>query len=147
MPAWSGVSTFISGGRISQTVLHSQVVDFVGGAGPATGAQQHLQWCSLACRGCPLPSNSPRVPVNPNLENQPSWVAAHLDDVGLRGHWIVDVIDVEDDRRQGVDCITGNHILLERRREVGPEDPYYVGRLGVTLWHDPSPQNPGAWRS
>ena len=103
MPAWSGVSTFISGGRISQTVLHSQVVDFVGGAGPATGAQQHLQWCSLACRGCPLPSSSPRVPANPNLENQPSGVAAHLDDVGLRGQWIVDAIDVEDDRRQGVD--------------------------------------------
>ena len=43
MSSWSGVSTFISGGWMSQIVLYSQVVDFVGGAGPATGAQQHLQ--------------------------------------------------------------------------------------------------------
>ena len=36
---------------MSQTALHSQVVCFVGGTGPATGAQQHLQWFDLACRG------------------------------------------------------------------------------------------------
>ena len=91
---------------MSQTVLYSQVTDFVGGAGPATGAQQHLQWCGLACRGCPPPSSSPKVSANPNLENQPSGMAPHLDDVGLRAQWIVDAIDVEDDRRQGLDSIT-----------------------------------------
>ena len=34
---------------MSQTALHSHMVGFVGGTGPATGAQQHLQWCGLAC--------------------------------------------------------------------------------------------------
>ena len=29
MSSWSGVSMFISGGQMSQTVLYSQVVDFV----------------------------------------------------------------------------------------------------------------------
>ena len=41
---------------MSQTAHYSQVVGFVGGTGPASGAQQHLQWCDLACRGCPLPA-------------------------------------------------------------------------------------------
>ena len=45
MPAWSGVSTFSSGGWMSQTALSFHVVGFVGGAGPATGTQQHLR-CS-----------------------------------------------------------------------------------------------------
>jgi len=33
-------------------------------------------------------------------------MAPHLGDVGLRGQWIVNAIDVEDDRRQGLDGIT-----------------------------------------
>ena len=74
---------------MSQTVLCSQAVDFVGGAGPAIGVQHHL-----------------KVVANSNLKMQPSGMAPHLDDVGLRGHWIVDAIDVEDDGRQGLDSIT-----------------------------------------
>ena len=68
-PARSGVSTFISGGWMPQTALLSQVVGFVGGTGPATGAQQHLQWFDLACRGRPLPTSSPRVLASPRFEN------------------------------------------------------------------------------
>ena len=55
---------------MSQTAHYSQVVGFVGGTGPVTGAQQHLQWCDLACRGRPPPSSSPRVPASPRSENQ-----------------------------------------------------------------------------
>jgi len=54
---------------MSQTALHSQVVGFVGSTGPATGAQQYLQWFDLACRGRPLPTSSPRVPASPRFEN------------------------------------------------------------------------------
>ena len=54
---------------MSQTALLSQVVGFVGGTGPATGAQQHLQWFDLACRGRPLPTSSPRVLASPRFEN------------------------------------------------------------------------------
>ena len=42
--------------------------------------------------------------------------------------------------------LTTKHIAVrERGREVGPGDPSCVWRLGVTLRHDPSPQNPVAW--
>ena len=34
--------------------------------------------------------------------------------------------------------------VRERGREVGPGDASCACRLGVTLWHDPSPQNPMA---
>ena len=55
-PARSGVSTFISGGWMSQTVLCSQAVDFVGGAGPAIGVQHHLKVVAWPAEGALLPA-------------------------------------------------------------------------------------------
>ena len=90
-PARGGVSTFIAVGWMSQTAHYSQVAGFVGGSGPATGAQQRLQWCVLACRGRPPPSSRPRVPASPRSENQvggaliknPPANAGNPGDVGL----------------------------------------------------------------
>ena len=66
---------------MSPTVHYVQVDDFVGGSGQTTGAQQHLQWRGLACRGCPPPSSSPGVPASSTSENQPPGLAPHLLDV------------------------------------------------------------------
>ena len=90
-----------------QTVLYSHVVGFVGGTGPATGAQQHLQWCDFACRGRPPPSSSPkRVPASPRFASQPTGLAPHLPNIDLRGHRVVSAVDREDERRQGPNALT-----------------------------------------
>ena len=89
-----------------QTALYSHVVGFVGGAGPATGAQQHQPWCGLACRGPLPPNSSPRVLANPRFGNQPPKLPPHLLEVVFRGHWEVHAIDSEDNRRQGLGTVT-----------------------------------------
>lgn len=91
-----------------QTVLYTQVVGFVGGSDPDTGAQQHLQQGDLACRGTPPPSSSPRVPASPRFEKQPSGLALHLLNVGLSGYKVVNAIDGEGERKQSHDGFTWN---------------------------------------
>ena len=91
---------------MSQTALHSHMVGFVGGTGPATGAQQHLQWCDQACRGHPPPSSSPRVSCKSQFESQPPALPPHLLDVVMRGHSVDDAIDGEEEHRQAFDGIT-----------------------------------------
>ena len=98
---------------MSQTIHYAQVDDFVGGSGPTTGAQQHLQWCGLACGGHPPPSSSPRVPASSTSENQPPGLAPHLLHVSLSRHRVVNPIDGEDDRRQRRGEITRNLNTLE----------------------------------
>ena len=90
---------------MSQTALHSHVVGFVGGTGPATGAQQHLPWYGLACRGSLPPNGSPRVLANPKLGNQTPKLSSHLLEVVFGGHWEVHAIDSEDNRRQGLGTV------------------------------------------
>ena len=91
-----------------QTVLYTQVVGFVGGSDPDTGAQQHLQQGDLACWGTPPPSSSPRVPASPRFEKQPSGLAPHLLNVGLSGYKVANAIDGECERKQGHDGFTWN---------------------------------------
>ena len=97
---------------MSQTVQYAQVDDFVGGSGPTTGAQQHLQRCGLACRGHPPPSSRPRLPASSTSENPPG-LAPHLLHVSLSRHRVVNPIDGEDDRRQRSGEITRNLSTLE----------------------------------
>ena len=40
------------------------------------------------------------------FENHPSVFSPHLEDVGLSWDWVVDTIDGEDNRGQGIDCKT-----------------------------------------
>ena len=37
------------------------------------------------------------------FENQPSRLSPHLEDVGSSWHWVVDAVDGEDNRGQGID--------------------------------------------
>ena len=50
------------------------------------------------------------------FENQPSALSPHLEDVGL-ANWVVDAIDGEDNRGQGIHHRTCNVVLLEREGE------------------------------
>ena len=40
------------------------------------------------------------------FENHPSDLSPHFEDVGLSWDWVVDTIDGEDNRGQGIDCKT-----------------------------------------
>ena len=51
------------------------------------------------------------------FENQPSVLSPHLVDVGLSWQSVVDAIDGEDNRRQGIDRRTINVVLLETEDE------------------------------
>ena len=51
------------------------------------------------------------------FENQPSGLSPHLEDVGLSWQWVVDAVDGEDNRGQGIDGRTRNVVLLEREGE------------------------------
>ena len=44
-------------------------------------------------------------------------MSPHLEDVGLSWHWILDAVDGEDNRGQGIDGKTGNVVLLVREGE------------------------------
>ena len=44
-------------------------------------------------------------------------MSSHLEDVGSTWHWVVDAINGEDNRRQGIDLRTWNVVLLEREGE------------------------------
>ena len=37
--------------------------------------------------------------------------------VGLSGHWVVDALDGEDERRQGAGGVTWNRVLLDKEGE------------------------------
>ena len=103
------------------------------------------------CNSVRWPERAPSSQQQPKgsckflFDNHPSGFSPHLEDVGLSWYWVVDTIDYEANRGQGIDCKTWNIVPLERGREVGPGDPSCVWRLGVTLGHDTSPRNPVAW--
>ena len=44
-------------------------------------------------------------------------MSPHLEDVGSSWHWVVDAIDGEDNRGQGIDRRTINVVLLETEDE------------------------------
>ena len=103
---------------MSHTALTSQVIGFVGGTGPATGL-------SSICNGLTWPPEGACIPAAAQgflscklqLENQPSVLSPHLDDVGSTWHCVVDAVDGEDNRGQGIDRRTWNVVLLEREGE------------------------------
>ena len=68
--------------------------------------------------GCSLlPASSPMVPASPRFENQPPGLAPHLLNIGSSWHWVVDALNGEDDVREGVDVLTWDYVLLEKRGE------------------------------
>ena len=90
MPAWRGVSTFIS---VSQTALYSQVVCFVGGSGQPQGSAS-----AIVIDGVQSAASSPQQPKGSCkflFENHPSGFSPHLDDVGLSWDWVVDAMMVK----------------------------------------------------
>ena len=51
------------------------------------------------------------------FKNHPSGFSPHLEDVGPSHHRVVDAVDGEDNRGQGIDGRTRNVVLLEREGE------------------------------
>ena len=92
---------------MSHTALNSQVIGFVGVTGPATGL-------SSICNGLTWPPEDTFLPAavqgflscKLKLENQPSVLSPHLDDVGSTWHCVVDAVDGEDNRGQNIDLRT-----------------------------------------
>ena len=56
--------------------------------------------------GSLLPAAVQRVLANSRFSNQLLVLSPHLLDVVLRGHWVVDAVDGEDNRRQGLGILT-----------------------------------------
>ena len=65
----------------------------------------------------PSSQQQPKGSCKLQFENQPSVLSPHLEDVGSTWHWVVDAIDGEDDRGQGIYHRTWNVVLLEREGE------------------------------
>ena len=77
-----------------------------------------LQGCILACRGPPPPGIQQHTgPTHCRFKNQPPGLAPHLSDVGMSWHWVVDIVNGEDDVRVGVPGITMDQVLLEEEGE------------------------------
>ena len=89
---------------MSHTALNSQVIGFVGVTGPATGL-------SSICNGLTWPPEGACIPAAAQgflscklqLENQPSVLSPHLENVASSWQWVVDAIDGEDNRGQSID--------------------------------------------
>ena len=87
---------------MSQTTIYSQVVCFVGVSGQPQGSatsaivQDGLQ-------RTPSSQQQPKGSCKFLFENHPSRFSIHLEDVGLSWDWVVDTIDDEDNRGQGID--------------------------------------------
>ena len=65
----------------------------------------------------PSSQQQPRGSCKFLFENHPSRFSPHLEDVGSTWHWVVDAVDGEDNRGQGIDLRTWNVVLLEREGE------------------------------
>ena len=128
---WCGISTFISGRSVSHTALTSQMIGFVGGTGPATGpAASAMRWHGL--QRAPFSQKHPKGSCKLQFENQPSVLSSHLEDVGSTWHWVVDAVNGEDNRRQGIDLRTWNVVLLERE---GDQRIFLTQGLNLGLLH------------
>ena len=105
-----------------------------------------LQWYSLACREPPPPGIKQRTgPTHCRFKNQPPGLAPDLSDVGLSWHWVVDIVNGEDDVWQGLPGITWDHVLLEKEGEWLVQLIFPVKSPRVTLWPDTSPPSQRAW--
>ena len=90
---------------MSQTALYFQLLHLVTGSGPATGAQR----LSSICNGVTWPAEGALLPGAAQgflFSNHPSGLSPHLVDVGSSWHWVVDAVDGEDNRGQGIDSKT-----------------------------------------
>ena len=65
----------------------------------------------------PSSQQQPRGSCKLQFENQPSVLSPHLDGIGLSWQWVVEAVDSEDNRGQGIDRKTWNIVLLEREKE------------------------------
>ena len=86
---------------MSQTALYSQVVRLVGGSGQPQGSAAS----AIVCEGlkrAPSSQQQPTGSCNFLFENHPSGFSPHLEDGGLSWDWVVDTIDGEDNRGQGI---------------------------------------------
>ena len=86
---------------MSQTALYSEVVRVAGGSGPArlSSICNSARW---PAEGAFLPAAAQGFLQDP-IENHPSGFSPQMDDVGLSWDWVVDTIDGEDNRGQGID--------------------------------------------
>ena len=87
---------------MSQMALYSQEVRLVGGSGlpqPLTASAMVRDSLQRA----PSSQQQPEGSCKFLLENHPSGFSPHLEDVGLSWDWVVDAIDGEDNRGQGID--------------------------------------------
>ena len=57
-------------------------------------------------------------------------------DIGSSWHWVVDIVNGEDDVWQGLPGITRDHILLEKEEERLVQQIFPVKSPRVTLWPD-----------
>ena len=93
---------------MSQTALYFQLLHLVTGSGPATGAQG----LSSICNGVTWPAEGALLPAAAQgflqvlFLNHLSGLSPHLVDVGSSWHWVVDAVDGEDNRGQGIDSKT-----------------------------------------
>ena len=89
---------------MSHTALYPQVFGFVGGTGPATGLSSICSGLTWPPEGALLQAAAQGfLSCKLKLENQPSVLSPHLDDVGSTWHWVVDPVDGEDNSGQGID--------------------------------------------
>ena len=65
----------------------------------------------------PSSQQQPKGSCKLQFENQLSVLSPNLEYLGLRWQWVVDAIDGEDNRGQGIDRRTWNVVLLEREGE------------------------------
>ena len=93
---------------MSQTGLYSQVVGVVGGFGPAQGLRGSAASAIVpdGLERAPSPKQQPKGSCKFQFENHPSGLFPHLEDVGSSWPWVLDAVDGEDKRGQGIDCKT-----------------------------------------
>ena len=85
---------------MSHRALTSQVIGFVGAQAQASAASIMVLH---GLQRAPSSQQQPRGSCKLQFENQLSVLSPHLEDVGSTWHWVVDAIDGEDNRGQGID--------------------------------------------
>ena len=92
----------ISERSASHTALYSQgIVLWEALAQPQGSAASAMVWHGL--QRAPSSQQQPKSSCKLQFENQPSVFSPHLEDVGSTWHWVVDAIDGEDNRGQGIE--------------------------------------------
>ena len=87
---------------MSQMALYFQVVRLVGVSGQAQGSAASAIVC-FGLQRVPSSQKQPKGSCKFLFENHPSGFSPHLEVVGLNWEWVVDTIDREDNRGQGID--------------------------------------------